>query len=296
MGVAIRVPVDTNYDFASTSAPFDTFSASDTTLSPIHRDSTDAAVSSETVVMNRSGEKRTTKFTLAGGGGRYYREYRIGGECSSSDPATFHEEFVDVGAEIDRQISDRGHVGIRGGYVHETAGLVADPGFVGELGSSREISTYYGNPYFAHEWEDFGVGFGVLVSSRPLYTGDEKDSPFEDDVAAYPTAHLRFARGSKFYLSAHLWEGVPVYSGGGMFMVGFGGRPLSSLELYGAYCAEGPYEEESFLGRVTFDINRTWTMMTTFHFPTNFSNQFGPYEDKESAVSVGVSYRLISTK
>ena len=73
MGVAIRVPVDTNYDFASTSAPFDTFSASDTTLSPIHRDSTDAAVSSETVVMNRSGEKRTTKFTLAGGGGRYYR-------------------------------------------------------------------------------------------------------------------------------------------------------------------------------------------------------------------------------
>ena len=33
-------------------------------------------------------DTRTTKFTLAGGGGQYYREYRLGGECAAADPTT----------------------------------------------------------------------------------------------------------------------------------------------------------------------------------------------------------------
>jgi hypothetical protein len=81
-----------------------------------------------------------------------------------------------------------------------------------------------------------------------------------------------------------------------MTMLGVGGRPVSALELYGGYCSEGPYEDESFLGRVTLDINRSWTLMTTLRFPTDFSNEFGPYEDSEYGASFGFSYRLTSTR
>ena len=265
MSLAVRVPVDST----STSAPSN----------------------------SADGETRTTRFTLGGGGGQYYREYRLGGECAAADPTTFHEEFGDVGAEIDYQHGDKGHFGIRGGYVHETAELVADPELTGELGSSRDINTYYGNPFISHEGDNFGFGAGFLITSRPLSTGDERDSPTKEDVAIYPSAHLRFSRSSRqLYLSAHLWEGVPIYSGGGMVTVGLGGRPLSWLDLYGAYASEGPYDGESFLARATFDINPAWSVMTTVRFPTDFSNEAGTYEDQEGAVSLGVQYRLISTK
>ena len=242
-------------------------------------------------------DTRTTKFTLAGGGGRFYREYRLGGECAANDPTTFHEEFGDVGAEIDYQHGDKGHFGIRGGYVHETAELVADPGLTGELGSSRGIDTYYANPFISHEGDKFGLGAGVLITSRPLNTADQEDSPFKEDVAIYPSAHLRFSRSSnQLYLSAHLWEGVPIYSGGGMVMMGLGGRPFSWLDLYGGYASEGPFAVEGFLARATFDLNREWSLMTTVRFPTDFSNEVGTYEDQEGTVSLGVQYRLISTK
>ncbi len=264
---------------------------------PVSQDSTSASSSSTDVINAQFSEKRTTKFTLAGGGGQYYREYRLGGECAAADPATFHEKFGDVGAEIDYQHGEKGHVGIRGGYVHETAELVADPELTGELGSSRDIHTYYGNPFISHEGDNFGLGAGFLITSRPLYSGDERDSPTKEDVAIYPSAHLRFSRSARqLYLSAHLWEGVPIYSGGGMVLVGLGGRPFSWLDLYGAYASDGPYVNESFLARATFDINPAWSVMTTVRFPTDFSNEVGIYEDEEGAVSLGVQYRLISTK
>ena len=131
-----------------------------------------------------------------------------------------------------------------------------------------------------------------MLSSRSLYTGDENENPLDEDEAGYPTAHIRFGRLSKLYLSAHLWEGVPIYSGGGMVLVGLGGRPIPALDLYGAYSSEGPYEGESFLARVSLDINRSWTLMSTVRFPTEFSNYSGTFDDKENAVSLGLSYRL----
>ncbi len=292
IGITLRLPVDTTF------AEFDSVST-DTTLSQFPYDSTTTTASSKTAAPTNSGKTRTTKFTLGGGGGRYYREFRGVGECASSQAITYYHEFGDVGAEIDHQHGERHHLGVRGGYVHETAELVSVPPFVqpvGELGDSREINTYYANPYISYEWDDFGLGAGMLISSRPLYSGDEKDDPFGEAVAVYPSAHIRLARGRKFYLLAQLWEGVPIYSGGGQFTIGFGGRPFSSLDLYGAYCAEGPYEEESFLGRVSFDINQSWSLMTTVHLPSDFTNEFGPYEDDEGAVSLGVSYRLVTTK
>jgi hypothetical protein len=89
-----------------------------------------------------------------------------------------------------------------------------------------------------------------------------------------------------------LFEGVPVYSGGGLFVGGVGFRFFDPLELYAAYCAEGPYQDDGFLGRVTLNITQSWTLMTTLRFPTKFANESGNFEDSEYGVSIGASYRM----
>jgi hypothetical protein len=246
-------------------------------------DSTDAPVDSLGTPVAVTAAERITKFTLGGGGGRFYRELRFS-ECSSPNSwVPFEQEYADVGVEVDAQISDKGHVGIRGGYIFgdtELAGVV-DPSI------PEQLEIFYVNPYFSHSREEFGFGLGGLISSAPLQTGDGEDFPPDDREHLYPTGYIRFGSLSRFYFSGHLFEGVPLYSGGGVFIGGGGFRPVKWLELYAAYCSAGPYQHESALGRVTVDLNRNWTVMSTFRFPVEYKDQ----PDDEYGVSIGVSYR-----
>jgi hypothetical protein len=243
--------------------------------------------------------ERVTKITMGGGGGRYFREVVIpfGTECYPEGTALlpFKEDYIDVGAEIDYQANRVAHVGTRGGYVGTDASAVFDTMIVG-ADLSDEESTFYLNPYFSFEWKWIGIGAGGLVSTHPLRTGEPEDVPLDTDPAIYPSGHLRFGSLSSFYISGHLWEGVPVYSGGAMLMGGVGVRPVAPLELYAGYCAESPYQEATWLGRLTVDLGRSWTILTTVRFPTDFTS-YDPFSgetfsDSEYGVGVSLSYRL----
>ncbi len=293
MALAVRVPVHSVAFSDSVQGPPDSTAVPQSTPASPSLDSLNVANTS--TPSTTAEPPLSTTFTLAGGGGRDYREVLIplGAECSGVPPATFKEEYVDAGAAFDRQMNRLLHLGIRGGVVHEETEFVGaiDTVIVG-LETSGDRDIYYANPYFGFEWNHVGVGAGVLISSRELNVNDDEDTPFEEDGDIYPTAHLRFGRLSKLYVSGHLFEGVPVYSGGGLFVGGVGFRPIGSLELYGAYCASGPYEDDGLLGRVTLDINQSWTLMSTVRFPTKFSNESGNFDDKEYGVSIGASYRM----
>jgi hypothetical protein len=128
---------------------------------------------------------------------------------------------------------------------------------------------------------------GGLITSAPLQTGDVEEIPIDYSGQLYPTGYIRFGSLSRFYFSGHLLESVPVYSGGGLFVGGVGARLVKWLELYAAYCSSGPYQHESGLGRVTVDLNRNWTLMSTFRFPVEYKDK----PDDEYGVSIGVSYR-----
>jgi hypothetical protein len=272
MSLAVTVPVD------STDAPVDSL----TTSAPV--DSVDTPVT-------EISHERVTKFTLGGGGGRYYREllFPFMTECgTANEMVPFEHEYNDVGAELDFQIDDLSHVGIRAGYIWGNATLAGPiDTVIADAEGLEDLEVIYFNPYFSFEWDWVGLGAGAVLSSYPLQTGGFEDYPIDDNAHIYPSLHLRFGTLSRFYVSGHAWESVPIYSGGGTLMGGAGLRPVRWLELYGAYCGPGPYQEEAWLGRVTIDINQSWTLTSTLRFPVNYQ----PGSEDEHGVSAGLSYR-----
>lgn len=232
----------------------------------------------------------TTSYRIGGGGGRYYHMLGLS-DCGTAVPVK--QDFVDFGGEIDRQFGKTKHLGVRAGYIHDTTDTLSDISeFEGSIGSNvdRTRDVYYGNLNGAGEWRMVGFGLGVLVASEPLSINDPQD-PTDDDFHIYPTAHLRFGDLSRVYISAHLFEGVPLYSGGGLFYAGAGVRPIRALELYGGYYASGPYHDEGWMGRVNLDLNRSWTLGTAVRFPSDYQN----YDQKEYGISASLTYRTFRT-
>ena len=228
----------------------------------------------------------TTSYRIGGGGGRYYHTLGFS-DCGTSVPVK--QEFVDVGAELDRQTAVTSHLGLRAGYIHDTTDTLSD---ISDLESSlgshvdRTREVYYINPFAAREWRTIGFGLGVLFATRPLNIHNPQD-PTDDDVHIYPTAHLRIGDPSRVYISGQLFEGVPLYSGGGVFNAGAGVRPVHALELYSGFYASGPYREDGWVGRINYDLNRRWTLGTVVRFPSDYQN----YDAKEYGVSASLTYR-----
>jgi len=244
----------------------------------------------DSTVEPTSNSELATSYRVGGGGGRYYHTLGLG-DCGTSVPVK--QDFVDVGGEIDRQFNGGKHLGVRAGYIHDTTDTLSDiSAFETSIGSNvdRTRDVYYGSLYGAREWKHFGLGMGVLMTSKPLSIDNPQD-PTDDDFHIYPTAHLRFGDLSRLYVSGHLFEGVPIYSGGGLFYAGLGVRPVRVLELYAGYCASGPYYDEGWLGRVNVDLNRRWTLGTAVRFPSDSQE----YDVKEYGVSASLTYRAFRT-
>ena len=243
---------------------------------------------SDSTTMPEAGKNHelATSYRIGGGGGRYY--HTIGfSDCGTTVPVK--QEFADFGAEIDRESDGGKHLGFRAGYIHDTTDTLSDiSALENQLGDhvDRSRDIYYGNLYGAREWRSVGLGVGMIVASKQLSISDPLD-PTDDDVHVYPTAHLRFGDLSRFYVSGHLFEGVPIYSGGGVLYFGAGFRPVRSLELYGGYHLSGPYEDEGWIGRINFDLNRRWTLGTMVRFPSDY----GQYDVKEYGISASLTYR-----
>src|SRR5678815_659709 len=130
----------------------------------------------------------TTSYRIGGGGGRYYHTLGFS-DCGTSVPV--RQEFVDVGAEFDRQTGKTSHFGLRAGYIHDTTDTLTDVSqFENTYGAHVDLThdVYYGNVYGAREFEYVGVGLGVLVTSDPLNIHNPQD-PTDNDVHLYPTAH-----------------------------------------------------------------------------------------------------------
>lgn len=278
MSVAVEVPIDSTEVADSTVTTYDM----NVLISP-PPDSGDASY------------EKVTKFTMGGGGGRYYREilFPYVTECGPSNyPVPFKTDYIDVGGELDHQVNRVARVGVRGGYIGTETSLagVVDTVVAGEPTESQ--STVYINPYFSFEWKWVGLGAGALITTHPLQDGSGEDTPVDTDAAIYPSSHLRFGTLSRFYVSGHLWEGVPLYSGGGLLVGGVGLRPVKPLELYAGYCSEGPYQEDGWLGRLTVDLGQSWTFITTVRFPTDYTSDQGYAQtESEYGVGVGISYR-----
>lgn len=203
----------------------------------------------------------TTLF-VAGGGGSYGVITRgCDGPISKAKV-----EYADLGASIDHAFEGPARLGIRAG------------GFWPQDGPP---SNAYINPHAAFDWRLAGVGLGFVASRRSF--------PFhEDDVEPRVSAHVRFGRLDRFYVSSSWFENVPAASGGGYFDIGLGTRARRNLDLWFGVSGAGPYDGGGVL------VKSSWRVSPTFSLA--LQARLGSSEDiDENAISLGVGYRAAST-
>lgn len=262
------------------------------------------------------GPERITRLTFAGGQGTYGRTihasrtislgYYGGDGCSGGGERTrqidsdfrFEHEYNDYGGEFDTQVNNKSHIGVRGGWINETAhyrgsSLDADTvsAYFGNVDFDSTITTSYFNPYYAFEGENVGWGIGVVFADNQLWRDEVRKYGEHDNPSTFPTGHLRVGELDKLYLKASLWEGVPIYSGGGMFNLGAGLHP-GPVELYAGWETGGPYTDSGLLLRGSLDLGRHVTAGANVRLSSDSDTDFMP-TISESGGSVFLTYKFI---
>ncbi|HEU4930266.1 MAG TPA: hypothetical protein VFU38_10600 [Candidatus Krumholzibacteria bacterium] len=256
---------------------------------------------------------KTTSFTFGAGSGSYGRNIHasrvisLGYDSCTGQENTqyvdanfrFENEFHDYGGEIDIQATDAFHFGARGGYITESAsylGSTIDAAVVDTLFQSVQPDTtwtqFYVNPFFSVEKDMWGIGLGVVMSNNRLWTETEEYGEHNDE-SVYPTGHFRVGDLQKVYVNATLWEGVPIYSGGGLWTLGVGMRPVHWFHLWGGVAAGGPYTQESFMARANIDLGRHFTLGTNVRFRKDASSELGLDPPSEFGASASLTYKIL---
>lgn len=263
-------------------------------------------------VESQSSEVKTTSLRFGAGSGvagqtvHAQRVISLGySDCGDPVNQTFDadfrfkDEYRDYGGELDVQVSGTSYLGLRGGWVEETAsylGSTLDPADVDTLFQDYRFddsSTYlYFNPYFATERPEWGIGVGLIVSDGRLLTSDRQEYDQIDDASFFPTGHVRLGSLRTLYFNASLWEGVPLYSGGGMLTMGIGLRPVAPLELWGGMSDGGPYSNGYFLARANADLGRHVSLGAAVRLKSDVDEAYQPVFS-EHGLSFSLTYKFL---
>lgn len=214
------------------------------------------------------------------------------------------ERFTDVGGGIDHRVGKSPvHIGVRGGYVWEEAALAGgtpinpftdEPVDVSEaMNSYTKTSYWYANPYLAIEATNVGIGFGIVRSERPLRTDDDQRIPEDLGAGAgtQPSFHLRLGSRDKVYISYRLWEGIPIYSGGGMHNAGLGFMLGRHIDVWTSYAFGGPYQTDGMYVSTTVGAASPVALSLSLRVPATYQTGDGSGWIHEVGGSVGVVFR-----
>jgi hypothetical protein len=247
---------------------------------------------------------KVTTFRAAAGGGDYGHDMyvRLANPDSIFGPdkvrrdILLEEHFFDTGIEVDYPVTRVFHIGLRSGYIFERAELSRplpiDPitGFPIQAPPNVDSSmnTFYFNPFLSFEWSWVGFGAGLLRSTELLHRGYDDSLPLKETEGDKRTSgHARLGKTALFYVSWHKWEGVPIYSGGGQFMLGAGTDAIPHVHLWAGKSAKGPYRQEFWMGRIGTDLNPNWLFEATYRL-NNFEDFIGI---DEWGLAFGLTYR-----
>jgi len=249
----------------------------------------------------------TTSVKFGAGGGSYRRDiifsFTSPDGCTSSEPLYLNQGFVDVGLEIEHADPGAFRLGVRGGVIREnyevantfTSGVNVDSL---ERQADPIDQYYYVNPYIAGDWTWFGVGIGAIFSSEPLRTGDTDYYPEDEGTKAFASGHLRLGSESPMgtgnlqgiYGLISVGENVPIYSGGGLFNMGLGLRPITALDVW-AGKAFGPWTDSEWLVKVGVHPSPEWSIDGTLRFPSSSASP-GSNDVTEYGIGLGITYRI----
>jgi hypothetical protein len=228
-----------------------------------------------------------TQLEITAGTGEYAFITRgCNGEVTRRHPASFREGAL----RVEQPIGRGGFaLGVRAGIVNDD--LAGGDGIVppavplpGESQPPRVVTTNrYVNPYLVFNPTGGSLGAGVVFHEREFPTAGEGAREVPSRPLNGFSAHVRIG-GEREYFEARWMEGMPLYSDGGLFTVGVGGRPAGGpWTLFGGLGAGGPYEGAGLAARIGRDAG-DWNV--------SVRSRLGVSGDATAAgVALGVSYR-----
>jgi hypothetical protein len=224
-------------------------------------------------VQGNNKDSTVTNIKLAGGTGSY--AYITRG-CEGQVLSKHKIPFEDFGFSIDHKFKFPVRVGLRGGNIWERNRYSFD----GIDSPSEKITNFYINPNLSLEWKWFGIGAGFFSAKKDLYWRDM------GSARKLPSGHLRLG-SPQLYLSAHLMESVPLYSGGGYLNFGLGGQASRRVSYWLGFGTPGPYDNGGFLIKTNIQVKGNWHL--------DLGGRLGSSEGiSENAISVGLNYRFIT--
>lgn len=227
-------------------------------------------------VQTTNRDSSETSFSIAGGTGSYaFISRGCEGEVLNKEKVPFN----DAGFSLEHKFKAPIKLGLRGGYISEDQ-LWYDHSLPPP--DNKHRTNFYLNPNFSFESEKLGIGAGPFFADKKLYSREG-----EDWGKIFPSAHVRFGT-EKLYFSANLMENVPLYSGGGYFDLGVG-TSVKSFSMWAGANPEGPYDSWGAVLKTDFRFHKNWSL--------RLNGRLGMVEGtSESAVSIGMTYRLTRTK
>lgn len=208
-------------------------------------------------------DRSETSVFVAGGVGTYAVVHR-GCEGTTNK---FEVDYGDLGASVEHGFEGPARIGLRVGAIWPEDGPL-------------DLSNIYVNPHVAVDWKAASLGLGGVVSQRSFPSVDG------ESIEPVISAHIRLGRLDKIYASSSWFENVPVYSGGGYFDIGLGGRPTRSFDLWLGVSA-GPYDNGGVLVKASHRVGPSFSL--ALHARLGSSEGID-----ENAVSLGVGYRAVS--
>ena len=197
------------------------------------------------VPFTASKSPREVEVGMALGKGSYI--YNTG--CSS-----YRVNFADFGA----------HVSFRDGPAHVTiqGGTVTEDRKDGKMDGGGLVL----NPMVSAELQWIGIGFGgVFINS----SGDD---------GLLPSIKLRIGSVDEVYFSAHLFDGQPFYSGGGLLRGGIGVRVTPTTAVW-AGINIGPFDEFGSIINMQQEIGENVKLEFTGRL----------FDSEENSIAVGLS-------
>lgn len=165
------------------------------------------------------------------------------------------DHFTDIGTDISCRPAIRLPIvfGIRAGYLRANPEKIISAFY--PVGDSASIENGYINPYFSIETKYFGIGAGRGWTLGPERPNNWIDLDFDfRQEKDYVSGHLRIGSYSSAYAIMSFYEGTPVASQYGYFLLGAGGS-IQQWHLAGGLSG-GPYDGAGFYMGVSRDIER----------------------------------------
>lgn len=205
--------------------------------------------------------------------------------CEGQATSIRDYSYIDYGGSISHNI-DVLKFGLRGGGFSlngpdETYSL---PEYPYEIVSTGEFSSQYVNPFIAFDHKYVELSFGLVFLTEFPWQENIRDGLINDGTTQLSWL-LRIGNQRAFHFSSQYLSNVPIFSGSGMFDMGFGFGRRNSRTLTWVGFSGGPFQNVG--------LGLKQNIQLTKNFDILIKGRIGQIESNlEGSISAGARYNF----